>query len=76
RRRVPRGDGRVVLSALPDFFGAVDGVTTNGDPIGNIWYTIACFAVAIACVAATFTVPRPTADRDTAPDERPVTNSA
>ncbi len=37
------------LSALPDFFGAVDGVTTNGDPIGNIWYTIACFAVAIAC---------------------------
>ncbi|MFE7722756.1 hypothetical protein ACFU44_27395 [Nocardia rhizosphaerihabitans] len=45
-------------TALPDFFGAVDGVTDNGDPIGNLWYTIACFVVALAAVAATFTVPR------------------
>lgn len=47
------------ISALPDFFAAVDGVTDAGDPIGNLWYTLACFAVAIVCVAATFTVPRP-----------------
>ncbi|NLU84799.1 hypothetical protein [Rhodococcus sp. HNM0569] len=46
------------LSALPDYFGAVDGVTDNGDPIGSLWYTIGCFAIAIACVAATFTIPR------------------
>ncbi|WP_241387491.1 DUF7802 domain-containing protein [Rhodococcus sp. CH91] len=47
------------IGALPDYFAAVDGVTENGDPIGNLWYTLACFVVAIACVAATFTVPRP-----------------
>ncbi|MDH6280588.1 hypothetical protein [Prescottella agglutinans] len=46
------------VTALPAFFGAVDGVTENGDPIGNLWYTLACFAVAILSVAATFTVPR------------------
>ncbi|WFR73607.1 hypothetical protein P9209_08360 [Prescottella defluvii] len=46
------------VTALPAFFSAVDGVTDNGDPIGNLWYTLACFAVAILSVAATFTVPR------------------
>ncbi|MGN5237951.1 MULTISPECIES: DUF7802 domain-containing protein [unclassified Rhodococcus (in: high G+C Gram-positive bacteria)] len=46
------------ITALPDYFSAVDGVTDNGDPIGNLWYVAACFVVAIACVAATFTVPR------------------
>ncbi|MFD3701907.1 hypothetical protein ACFWUP_02050 [Nocardia sp. NPDC058658] len=47
------------IASLPDFFTAVDGETTNGDPIGNLWYTAACFAVAIASVLATFSVPRP-----------------
>ncbi|WP_305092675.1 hypothetical protein [Prescottella sp. R16] len=51
--------GVLWASALPDFFGAVDGVTGDGDPIGNLWYTIACFVVAIASVAATATIPRP-----------------
>ncbi|GAB2509576.1 hypothetical protein [Nocardia heshunensis] len=45
-------------TALPDFFGATHGVTSHGDPIGNLWYTLACFAVAIACVAAVFTLAR------------------
>lgn len=49
------------VTALPDFFGAVDGSTDNGDPIGNLWYTLACFVIAILCVAATFTA----AHRDT-----------
>lgn len=49
-------------TALPDYLAAVDGVTSNGDPIGNIWHTIACFAIAILCVAATFTVPRNSVD--------------
>ncbi|WP_040792266.1 hypothetical protein [Nocardia paucivorans] len=44
-------------SALPDFFAAVDGVTDNGDPLGNLWYTTACFAVAILCLLAVFTAP-------------------
>ncbi|MFD6108126.1 hypothetical protein ACFWFQ_36355 [Nocardia salmonicida] len=47
------------IASLPDFFDAVDGRTSNGDPIGNLWYTAACFVVAIASVVATFTVPRP-----------------
>jgi hypothetical protein len=47
------------VTALPDFFGAVDGRTSEGDPIGNLWYTLACFVVAILCVIAVFTVPRP-----------------
>ncbi|GAA3181215.1 hypothetical protein GCM10020255_075310 [Rhodococcus baikonurensis] len=36
-------------SALPDFFDAVDGSTSAGDPIGNLWYTLACFVIAILC---------------------------
>ncbi|APE35016.1 hypothetical protein BOX37_14855 [Nocardia mangyaensis] len=47
------------LTALPDYFTAVDGVTSNGDPIGNLWYTLACFVVAIVSVVATVTVPQP-----------------
>lgn len=46
-------------TALPDFFAATDGVTDNGDPLGNLWYTLACFVIAILCAAATFTVPQP-----------------
>lgn len=52
------------VTALPDYFSAVDGVTDNGDPIGSLWYVVACFVVAIACVAATFTVPRAGARAD------------
>ncbi|MFD3593007.1 hypothetical protein ACFWU5_09780 [Nocardia sp. NPDC058640] len=46
------------IAALPDFFAAINGETTNGDPIGNLWYTAACFVIATASVLATFTVPR------------------
>ncbi|MFZ2173853.1 MAG: hypothetical protein WAW17_07430 [Rhodococcus sp. (in: high G+C Gram-positive bacteria)] len=46
------------IAALPDYFDAVDGVTSNGDPVGNIWYALASFTVALLCVIATFTVPR------------------
>ncbi|MEV0335097.1 hypothetical protein [Nocardia sp. NPDC050717] len=49
------------IASLPDFFDAVDGRTANGDPIGNLWYTLACFAVAILSVLATWTLPRPVA---------------
>lgn len=65
-------------SALPDFFGAVDGSTSNGDPIGNLWYTLACFVVAILCVAATFTVTRRSAAAGDSPstEEQPAPHTA
>ncbi|MBF6336751.1 hypothetical protein IU450_12740 [Nocardia abscessus] len=56
------------VTALPDFFGAVDGTTSEGDPIGNLWYTLACFVIAVLCVIAVFTVPRrKTAENAVAP---------
>lgn len=43
-------------TALPAYFGAVDGSTEHGDPIGSLWYTMFCFAAAGLCVAAALTV--------------------
>ncbi|WP_040794885.1 hypothetical protein [Nocardia higoensis] len=59
-------------AALPDYFAAVDGVTGNGDPLGNLWYTLACFVLAILVLIAVFTVPtagrpEPAGDREQAP---------
>ncbi|TQF74599.1 hypothetical protein FK531_00330 [Rhodococcus spelaei] len=54
--------GLLWITALPAFFDAVDGVTPNGDPIGNLWYALACFVVAILAVVATFTVPHKKSD--------------
>ncbi|MFD6897545.1 hypothetical protein ACFWB0_23765 [Rhodococcus sp. NPDC060086] len=55
------------ITALPDYFAAVDGVTDNGDPTGSLWYVAACFVVAILSVIATFTIPRAGATSETAP---------
>ncbi|WP_278262008.1 hypothetical protein [Nocardia sp. AG03] len=46
------------IASLPAYFDAVDGQTANGDPIGNLWYTLACFVVATLTVLATVTLPR------------------
>ncbi|AWT53073.1 hypothetical protein [Mycolicibacterium smegmatis] len=48
------------LTALPDWFGAVGGVTADGDPIGSLWYTVLCLVVAALALAAAVTV-RPVA---------------
>ncbi|WP_174187923.1 hypothetical protein [Nocardia barduliensis] len=56
------------VTALPDFLGAVDGRTSEGDPVGNLWYTLACFVVAILCVIAVSTVPRRKAAEGAVPD--------
>ena len=40
------------VTALPAYLSAVDGITPKGDPIGNLWYAIACFAVAGLSIAA------------------------
>lgn len=52
------------LTALPAYLGAQGGLTVDGDPIGCLWYTIGCFAVAYLCVAAAATVPPILADAD------------
>ncbi|WP_067898304.1 hypothetical protein [Nocardia vaccinii] len=46
------------LTALPDFLHASNGWARNGGPVGNIWYTLACFVIAILCGAAVFGAPR------------------
>ncbi|UVE94895.1 hypothetical protein [Dietzia sp. B32] len=40
------------IAALPAFVGATGGVTEAGTPIGNGWYALACFAVAVWFVVA------------------------
>jgi hypothetical protein len=44
------------ISALPDYFGAVNGVTDDGTPIGNLGYAAVCFVVAALCVAGSLSV--------------------
>lgn len=43
------------LTALPAYFGAVGGVTVNGDPVGSLWYTALCFVIASLCTVAAAT---------------------
>jgi hypothetical protein len=67
---VPEGSNRLIFgyavaylavmavlwaTALPAYLGADDGVTANGDPIGNLWYTLVCFAIAGLSIAAVLT---------------------
>ncbi|MFI6172106.1 hypothetical protein ACIBCN_35385 [Nocardia sp. NPDC051052] len=64
------------ITALPDYFDAADGLTPHGDPVGNLWYTIACFVIAIATVLATFLVRQSKSDDgDTLPSGSSVLNS-
>lgn len=46
------------ISALPDFAGAIDGVTAAGTPIGNLPYATTCFVIAAYCVVGVSTVAR------------------
>lgn len=39
-------------TALPTYLDAADGVTAAGDPVGSLWYTVVCFAIAGLCLAA------------------------
>lgn len=61
------------IAALPSYFGAVEGVTANGDPIGSLWYTLMCFVIAAMTLAsavaahrsvARATVPAPQVEPD------------
>lgn len=47
------------LSALPAYFGAVGGVTSDGTPTGALWYAVGCFVFAALAIGAAW----PTAAR-------------
>ncbi len=47
------------VTALPNWFGATDGVTAAGDPIGSLWYTVVCFVIAGLSLAAVLTSGQP-----------------
>lgn len=46
-------------TALPDYFGAANGATATGDPIGSLWYTVLCLVVAASCTIAAWAVASP-----------------
>jgi hypothetical protein len=50
--------GALWISALPQYFSAVDGVTDDGTPIGNGWYAGASFVLAALTVAAVAIQPK------------------
>jgi hypothetical protein len=56
--------GVLWLSALPNYFGAVHGITGDGTPIGNLPYAAGCFVIAAVCVGAAATVPSPRRARE------------
>jgi formate hydrogenlyase subunit 3/multisubunit Na+/H+ antiporter MnhD subunit len=45
-------------SELPEYFGATDGITADGTPLGNLVYATACFVVAAAAVFSVATSDR------------------
>ncbi|WP_104183416.1 hypothetical protein [Mycobacterium avium] len=56
------------ITSLPAYLRAVHGVTPNGDPTGNLWYTIGCLAIAGLCITAAKTsLPRPPRQPDPLP---------
>jgi hypothetical protein len=44
------------ISALPAYFGAVNGVTTEGDPVGSLGYSVICLLIAGLSIAAAVNV--------------------
>lgn len=44
------------ISALPAYFGAADGITADGTPIGHLGYAVLSFVAAALFVAAAFDV--------------------
>jgi cbb3-type cytochrome oxidase subunit 1 len=40
------------ICVLPDYVSAVDGITRDGTPVGNLFYGALCFAAAVVLVAS------------------------
>ncbi|CAN5484872.1 hypothetical protein BH10ACT9_BH10ACT9_15180 [soil metagenome] len=51
------------LAALPAYFGATDGVTVDGTPVGSLGYAALSFVAAALCVAAAVSVRASSAPR-------------
>ena len=47
--------GVLWAAALPAYFGATDGITVDGTPVGNLLYAAACFVVATLAVLSVST---------------------
>jgi hypothetical protein len=47
------------VTALPSYFSATGGLTSDGDPVGSLWYAVLCFAIAACAIAACHSVGRP-----------------
>jgi hypothetical protein len=61
--------GILWATALPAYFGATEGLTADGTPVGNLPYAAACFIVALLAVAS---VTLTNGARASAPAERDV----
>ena len=48
--------GGLWASALPAFFGATEGITADGTPVGNLPYAAACFVIAALAVVGVSTM--------------------
>ncbi|MBD0022479.1 hypothetical protein GII33_10535 [Gordonia pseudamarae] len=46
------------IAALPAYFGAADGITDDGTPVGSLPYVIACLVVAVGSLAAALSLGR------------------
>lgn len=60
-------------TSLPAYLASAGGVTAGGDPIGSLWYTVVCFAIAGLCLAAVYST---TARQDRKPENHSVSVSA
>ncbi|GEE03931.1 hypothetical protein nbrc107696_43770 [Gordonia spumicola] len=47
------------IASVPEFLGAVDGVTDRGTPIGSAWYSVLCIAGSAWFVIAAIRAARP-----------------
>jgi hypothetical protein len=47
------------VSAFPEYFGAKDGITADGTPVGNLPYAAACFVVAALAALGVVRISRP-----------------
>ena len=61
------------IAALPDLFGAVDGITSDGTPVGSLPYAVACLVVAgTALGLAVRSISAPTAASSPEVEPQPV----
>jgi hypothetical protein len=68
------------ITGLPTFFDATNGVSKSGALVGNLPFTLLCFALAGTCLYAVFTAARSSVEQDlpheaAAPSRKPVSTT-